>query len=380
MFASVRLFNLLLRQRWGLLLIGIVMLGGGLIWGATSHGVTYANSQSVAYRIAMGSQSGNVYIHADGSSDYFSAFKGDFSPEITQSDIDNSNTLSFVARTDTSTLNPPLNASDGSTVNDAHKIEKLVFYDKNGNIQKTFTTAEYDANPNGFFDNEWLKAIWLVIVVLFFWRRRTLLGGMLCATVTAILFTHFVPLPQWTFARVPLFHALTVLISDQSLLIAVTKVVGYSGMVFATIALVVSSRDIELIGTMRQLHLPQPVIFFLSTVFRTLDLSLADYETIHQAQLARAINVRPRSIIKRLRDLASIAVPMVAVMIRRSSEIGDALIARGYQLNGSSTDFYETSAWHWIDSLTIVVCLGLLVLTFGPHLNLTTLLLQRGWN
>ena len=224
------------------------------------------------------------------------------------------------------------------------------------------------------------QAIWLVIVVLFFWRRRTLLGGMLCATVTAILFTHFVPLPQWTFARVPLFHALTVLISDQSLLIAVTKVVGYSGMVFATIALVVSSRDIELIGTMRQLHLPQPVIFFLSTVFRTLDLSLADYETIHQAQLARAINVRPRSIIKRLRDLASIAVPMVAVMIRRSSEIGDALIARGYQLNGSSTDFYETSAWHWIDSLTIVVCLGLLVLTFGPHLNLTTLLLQRGWN
>ncbi|MEO7020231.1 MAG: energy-coupling factor transporter transmembrane component T [Ktedonobacteraceae bacterium] len=222
------------------------------------------------------------------------------------------------------------------------------------------------------------QAIWLTLVVLFFWRTHTLVGGILLATVTALILTRLVPLPQWTFASVPFFHALTVRISNQNLLIAVTKVVGYSGMVFATISLVVSSRDVELIGTMRQFHLPQPVIFFLSTVFRTLDLSLADYETIHQAQLARAINARPRSSIKRLNDLAGVAVPMVAVMIRRSSEIGDALIARGYRLKSSSTDFYETSAWHWIDGLTFVVCLGLLVLTFGPHLNLT-LLLQRGW-
>lgn len=218
------------------------------------------------------------------------------------------------------------------------------------------------------------QAIWLAIVLLFFWRTRKLLGGLLLATVTTIVLTHFVALPAWTFARLPFFHALTVLISDRNLLVAVTKVVGYSGMVFATIALVVSSRDVELIGTMRQLHLPQPVIFFLSTVFRTLDLSLADYETIHQAQVARAINARPRSILKRLSDLASVAVPMVAVMIRRSSEIGDALIARGYRLRSSSTNFYETSPWRWIDSLTLVVCLGLLFLTFGPHVNLTLLL------
>lgn len=218
------------------------------------------------------------------------------------------------------------------------------------------------------------QAVWLIIVIFTFWRTRKLLGGIVFATATSIILTHFVPLPQWTFVSLPFFHALTVLITNQNLLIAVTKVVGYSGMVFATIALVVSSRDIELIGTMRQLHLPQVVIFFLSTVFRTLDLSLADYETIHQAQIARAINARPRTILKRLSDLSSLAVPMVAVMIRRSSEIGDALISRGYRLNGVSTEFYETSAWRWIDSLTLIVCLGLLFLTFGPDVNLTHLL------
>lgn len=223
------------------------------------------------------------------------------------------------------------------------------------------------------------QALWLALVALVFWKTRKLLRGILLATLTVIVLTHLLVLPQWTLGRIDFFHSLTILISNQNLLVAVTKVVGYSGMVFATIALVVSSRDVELIGTMRQLRLPQPVIFFLSTVFRSLDLALADYETIHQAQIARAINARPRSFLKRLRDLAGVAIPMVAMMIRRSSEIGDALIARGYRLNSSGIDFYESNSWRWIDGLVLVVCGGLLYLTFGPHLDFTQILQKWGW-
>ncbi len=218
------------------------------------------------------------------------------------------------------------------------------------------------------------EAFWIAIVAVYFWRTRKILGGILLATLAAILLVNLFHLPQWTFASVHFFHSLTVLVSDRSLLVAVTKVIGYSGMVLVTIALVVSSRDVELIGTMRQMHLPQPVIFFMSTVFRTLDLALADYETIHQAQVARAINARPRSLVKRLRDMGSIAIPMVAAMIRRSSEIGDALLARGYRLGRPNADFYETSSFREIDWITLVVCLALFYLAIGPHLNVTVLL------
>lgn len=153
----------LLTRRWGLLIVGLALLIGGVIWGMTSHQVTYQTSQQgITYHIAIGETSGNVYINPEGSSDYFVAFKSDFTPSIAQSDIDNSNTIDFVARTDTSSLDPALQ-TNGTTINDAHKIEKLIFYDKNGSIQKTFTTVEYQASPNGFNDNEWLKAIWLVI-------------------------------------------------------------------------------------------------------------------------------------------------------------------------------------------------------------------------
>jgi hypothetical protein len=162
-YSMARLIILLLTRRWGLLIVGAILIIGGAVWGMTSHQVTYQTSkQGVTYHIAIGETSGNVYINPDGSSDYFVAFKNDFNPQITQSDIDNSDTLTFIARTDTSSLDPALQAN-GTTINDAHKIEKLVFYDKNGNVQKTFTTAEYQANPNGFNDNEWIKSIWLII-------------------------------------------------------------------------------------------------------------------------------------------------------------------------------------------------------------------------
>jgi energy-coupling factor transporter transmembrane protein EcfT len=220
------------------------------------------------------------------------------------------------------------------------------------------------------------QVIWLTIVVGYFLWTRKLTLGIVLATIIALVLPHFFILPEWTIARVPFFHPLTVLISDQGLLVATTKMIGYSGMVLSTIALVVTGRDAELIGTLRQLRVPQPVIFFLSTVCRALDLALADYETIRQAQIARAINARPRSFFRLMRDLASVAVPLVAMMIRRSSEIGDALLARGYQLRRSSPDFYETSPWHLIDWLVLAFSLVLLYLAIGPHLNLTVLAQQ----
>lgn len=222
------------------------------------------------------------------------------------------------------------------------------------------------------------QLLWIGIVVLYYRWKRAIVNGILLASVASIVFSYLLPLPTWTIARVPFFHPLTLYISEQGVLLALTKVISYSGMMLSTIALVVTSRDIELMGAMRQLHIPRPIIFFLSTVFRALNLALTDYETIYQAQIARAVNAQPRSFFRRLRDLASIAVPMVAMMIRRSSEIGDALLARGYTLRQSDVDFYETSSFHAIDWLLLLACLVLLYMAVGPYPGLTALI-QRWW-
>jgi len=221
------------------------------------------------------------------------------------------------------------------------------------------------------------EIIWLALVVAYFLWRRGLLVGILLASLVTFVLTRFVALPAWTFAQVAFFHPLTVLITDQGALLSLIKMIGYSSMILCTVALVMTSSDIELIGLLRQLRTPQPVVFFLSTVFRALNLAFTDYETIYQAQIARAINARPRSLVRRLRDLGSIAVPMVAMMIRRSSEIGDAFLARGYSLRNKSADFYETSPLRSIDWIMFGISLCLLYFAFGPHPTLT-ILLQRG--
>ncbi len=221
------------------------------------------------------------------------------------------------------------------------------------------------------------QPLWLAIIVGYYLWKRSITMGVLIATVLTIIVTHVLVVPEWTFASVRFFHPLQLYISDVGLERAITKVIGYSAMILSTVALVVTSRDVELIGALRQLRVPQVIVFFLSTVFRALNLALTDYETIYQAQIARAINARPRSFFRQLRDLGNIAVPMVAMMIRRSSEIGDALLARGYRLGQPMEDYYETSPWRTLDWLILALSLGLLYLAVGPFPGLTALL-QRG--
>jgi hypothetical protein len=147
---------------WFSVVLGVVLLIGGLVWGlAGSHQVSYENSSTTGtYDIQMGSSTGNVYVQAKGSDEYFVALSGDFSPAISQSDIDNSASISFVARTDTFDPNVEVN---GTTIDSAHKIEKLVFYDKNGGVMSTYTTSEYTSNPNGVYASAWSESIWAIV-------------------------------------------------------------------------------------------------------------------------------------------------------------------------------------------------------------------------
>lgn len=176
----LRLILLLVTTSLGWVVIGVGLLIGGLIWGLNSRQASYQSYQfSSHYHIGTGTQSGNVYINTDGSNEYFAAFEFDFSPIINPADIDKTAAVMFIARTDTSTLNPPLN-SNGTIINEAHKIEKLVLYDQYGNIIRTYTTAEYNANPHGYNANYWLYGGILMLVgflctgngLLFFVRGR----------------------------------------------------------------------------------------------------------------------------------------------------------------------------------------------------------------
>lgn len=140
----------------GWIIVGVGLLIGGLIWGLNSQQTfyqTYAISSN--YQISTGTVSGNVYINANGSNEYFVGFFFDFAPNVNPDDLDKAAEVSFVARADTSTLNPPLTIANGTTITAAHKIEQFELFDQNGKLIREYTSAEYRANPNGYSINYW---------------------------------------------------------------------------------------------------------------------------------------------------------------------------------------------------------------------------------
>ena len=145
---------------WSTVVIGMIVLIAGLAWGLIgSHQIAYESSQSGAdYNPQFGETSGNLYFHVAGSPDYFIAFASDFDPAISQSDFANMDHYVFLARTDTSDPNITLS---GTSINSAHKVEKLTLYAKDGSVISTHTTAEYTANPNGVYVSVWSNAGWL---------------------------------------------------------------------------------------------------------------------------------------------------------------------------------------------------------------------------
>jgi energy-coupling factor transporter transmembrane protein EcfT len=174
------------------------------------------------------------------------------------------------------------------------------------------------------------------------------------------------------YLSVPITQQLTLVASDANLLTALTKVLGYAAMVFVSLTLVMTTRDIEFVGAMQQLRIPYVAAFFLSLVLRTLSNAVMDYETIRQAQLARGVALQPRSLPSRVRDMAHMSVPLVATMIRRSTEVSDAVIARGFRLGGAApTEYHEAQPLHAVDWLVLALQALFVVAVFHPSANLT---------
>ena len=222
----------------------------------------------------------------------------------------------------------------------------------------------------------WVSTVvFLVTLVGHYVITKKIARGLFIAIVLAILITRFTANPGLIFSTFSFWKPYTFILSDKNALVAGTKVLGYAAMVFMSLMLVMTTRDNELTAALQQLRMPYISRFFLSIVFRTLSLSLMDFETIRQAQVARGINMKKLSIFGVLRNIALMSVPLVATMLHRSSEIGDALQARGFSLTKPAREFFEIQPLRTLDYVMLIVLIGLASAIYLLSLNLYTLLI-----
>ena len=162
------------------------------------------------------------------------------------------------------------------------------------------------------WDHELGLSLRLIIFVAFavgwyVWRKG-IFWGLVGGVVASRSVTTVVGNPSITFAEIEAGQPIGISITTQNV-IGVTKALGYGAMMLVSMMLVMTSRDIEIIGAMRQFRVPYVASFFTSTMLRSLNMALFDYSTIRQAQLARGISLKKKNIFRKIADLAYMAVP-----------------------------------------------------------------------
>jgi len=193
------------------------------------------------------------------------------------------------------------------------------------------------------------RTLWLSLVVGFLMWWFTVMPSMISNS----------PLTTWI--RVPLGKSYPFLLPQWSAYVAFAKVVGYGVLIYTSFLFLLTTRDIEIGGALRQLRLSFRKSFFVMLMFRNLNTILLDYESIRMAQIARAANVIRKGILSRMYDLAYTSIPLVATMIRRSTEMGVALYARGFEASKNMTDYKEIKRLNAID-FTIMAILAVFLI------------------
>jgi len=221
-----------------------------------------------------------------------------------------------------------------------------------------------------------LSLLTLIVVPMITYRlTRTFFWGLVAGIVLAVALNRLGLNPRIVLAEVPFFHSLNLVVSDKNVVVATTKVFGYATMVFLSLTLVMTTRDAETLGAMHQARVPYSVSFFTSVMLRSLSMAVLDYGTIRQAQVARGVDIKRKSILGKILDLARISVPLIVTMIRRSTEVGDAVMARGMtRLSTQPVEFRETRPIRAIDLILLMLFVLLAIAVLGLHFNLTHLL------
>ena len=217
--------------------------------------------------------------------------------------------------------------------------------------------------------------IFLAFAIAWYVLRKELFWGIVGGIALAALVSSLVGNPAIKLAQFRFFHPLAITVSGQNLVVAVTKALGYGAMMLVSLMLVMTSRDIEIIGTMRQFRAPYVAAFFASTMLRSLSMALFDYTTIRQAQVARGIALKKKNVLRVVADLAYVAVPLTATMLRRSGEVGDAALIRGFQMKSKNpTEFHEIRPFATADWIVVGLCTLLLVAVVALNVNFSRLL------
>ena len=155
-------------QHWGLILLGVLLIVCGLMYGTIPQKTSY-QSITKAFLAHYLSGRGIGYMQLEKSPTLYIVNEGEFLPAFSADYLNNGNVLiSFLYRTDETTN---INASSDNNVHlvgPAFTVERITLYHQFGQPPVVFSTHEYFQNPTGYYQHNWMAALVLSILGLIF--------------------------------------------------------------------------------------------------------------------------------------------------------------------------------------------------------------------
>ncbi|MEM2896743.1 MAG: energy-coupling factor transporter transmembrane component T [Candidatus Bathyarchaeia archaeon] len=143
----------------------------------------------------------------------------------------------------------------------------------------------------------------------------------------------------------------------------------YIRLIFAILIIIFflsTTRERDVIVGLRSLKLPFAVCYIAGLSLRSIGMSLIDFNTIREAEKARALNISELPFKEKIKKFGLYIVPLVALAIRRSDEVSNALDSRGFKISGKGRTDYIITRYRYkkFDYVAIVAMILFLLMLF----------------
>ncbi len=134
------------------------------------------------------------------------------------------------------------------------------------------------------------------------------------------------------------------IIARQSLLTSAIYSVRFLAIIISTSLFFITTSPDELEQVMKWMRLPRDVVFAFVTAVRFIPVMMLDALQIMDAQKSRGLEIEKGNVIRRVRNMVPVLVPLVVNSVIRSGELAEAMESRAYGAIPKPTSLYKYSA------------------------------------
>jgi len=143
--------------------------------------------------------------------------------------------------------------------------------------------------------------------------------------------------------------------TENTLIHGLTIVFRIVSMAFATLLLLATTKDTDIIKGLSAIKVPYVICFTFSLAIRSISMFADDWHTILEAYRSKGVDLSKGNIIERLKNYVGALIPLVVLTLNKVKDIDFAAESRGFRISGKGRTQFEKLQWSITDIVLIII-------------------------